>query len=368
MKLIKKLPLPLAVFFLASFGILCLLPLFFLFPDFADFFALYPASVLRLILGGVSSLFPFSLFEWSILLGFFFLIFLLIFTPVTLFLRKKNRKTLRLAPFLLTVPVVLLAVLDLFVLTFASSYYRPSPLGELAPEPQTVDAEDVFFTLEQLVDTVNKAAPRLDQTETGASAPLPLDEVNGRVKDACNAFGRRNAFYQSHGYKAKAFVSSPLMTYTHISGIFGFFTGEANVNTNYPHFIVTPSLAHESCHARGIAPENECNFLSAVILMESDDPYLRYCGAAFVLDDFISVCRKLDRERTNAVLQRLDPVFSADMAAYSEFFAPYRDSAAAKVADAANSAYLKSMGQKEGTVSYSRIIRLTAAYFREKTT
>ena len=56
------------------------------------------------------------------------------------------------------------------------------------------------------------------------------------------------------------------------------------------------------------------------------------------------------------------------MNAYSEFFAPYRDSTAAKVADAANSTYLKSMGQKEGTVSYSRIIRLTAAYFREKTT
>ena len=368
MKRIKKLPRPLVAFFFTGFGILLLLPFFILFPAFADWFTLYPASLFRLLLGGVSSLVPFSLFEWSILLGILYLVFLLVFTPVTLLLRKKNRKTLRLAPFLLTVPVVLLTVLDLFVLTFASSYYRPSPLGELAPAPETVEAEDVFFALEQLVDTVNETAPQLVKVKTGASAAIPLDEVNGQVKAACDAFGRRNAFYQSRGYKAKTFVSSPLMTYTHISGIFGFFTGEANVNTNYPHFIVTPSLAHESCHARGIAPENECNFLSAVILMESGDSYLRYCGAAFVLDDFISVCRKLDRERTNAILQSLDPVFSADMHAYSEFFAPYRDSTAAKVADAANSTYLKSMGQKEGTVSYSRIIRLTAAYFREKTT
>ena len=368
MKPTKKLPVPLTVFFLASLGILLLLPCFLLFPAFADWFTLYPASVFRLILGGISSVFPFSLFEWSIFFGVLYLLFLLIFTPAVLLRRKKGKTAPRLFPFVITVPVVLLTVLDLFALTFASSYYRPSPLGELAPAPETVDAEDVFFTLERLVDTVNETAPHLAKEESGASAPLPLSEVNGRVKKACDAFGERNAFYQSHGYKAKTFLSSPLMTYTHISGIFGFFTGEANVNTNYPHFIITPSLAHESSHARGIAPENECNFLSAVILMESDDPYLRYCGAAFVLDDFISVCRKLDRDRTEAIVQDLDPVFDADLSAYRRFFAPYRDSTAAKVADAANSAYLKSMGQKEGTVSYSRIIRLTAAYFREKTT
>lgn len=368
MKLIRKIPKPLRVFFCASLGILLLLPLFRLFPDFADLFTRYPAGFFRLVLGGISSVLPFSVFEWSIFLGVAYLLFLLVFVPVTALRKKRGKPTLRLAPFLWAVPVVLLTVLDLFVFTFASSYYRPSPLGEIAPDVETVDAEDVFHTLEQLIAVVNETAPELAKNEKGESSPLPFEEVNRRVKEACDGFGSRHSFYQSQGYEAKVFLSSPLMTYTHISGIFGFYTGEANVNTNYPHFIITPSLAHESSHARGIAPENECNFLAAVILMESEDPYLRYCGAAFVLDDFISVCRKLDRERTNELLSELDPVFSADMNAYSEFFAPYRDSTAAKVADAANSTYLKSMGQKEGTVSYSRIIRLTAAYFREKTT
>ncbi len=368
MKFIRSLPRSLKIFFAASLVILLLLPLFRFIPAFADWFCRYPAAMLRLGLGAVSSVFPFSLFEWIILLGIFYLIFLFFFLPLTLIRRKKTGKSPRLAPFLLAVPVVLITVLDLFVLTFASSYYRPSPVGEIAPDVENVETEDVFYALDSLIRTVNETAPELKKDENGASAALPFKEVNQRVKDACDAFGGRNAFYQTKGYQAKTFVSSPVMTYTHISGIFGFFTGEANVNTNYPHFIITPSLAHESCHARGIAPENECNFLAAVILMESGDPYLRYCGASFVLDDFISVCRKLDRERTNEMLKSLDPVFAADMRAYSEFFTPYRDSTAAKVADATNSAYLKSMGQKEGTVSYSRIIRLTAAYFREKTT
>lgn len=368
MKKIKALPLALKIFFGASLVILCLLPLFQIFPAFAEWFTLYPASFFRLVLGAISSLFPFSLFEILIALGILYLLFLLVLIPATLWRKKKEKKALRLTSFLLTVPVVLLTVADLFALTFASSYYRPSPMGEIAPDTATVEAEDVFYTLDSLIGIINETAPHLTLNEKGESASPDFATVNQKVQKACDAFGEKHGFYQSRGYRSKVFLSSPLMTYTHISGIFGFFTGEANVNTNYPHFVVTPSLAHESCHARGIAPENECNFLAAVILMESEDPYLRYCGANFVLDDFISACRRLDRDRTNEALKALDPVYSRDMAYYSAFFAPYRDSSAAKVADATNSAYLKSMGQKEGTVSYSRIIRLTSAYFREKTT
>lgn len=368
MKAFKKIPLALKIFLGASLLILCLLPLFRLFPSFAEWFTLYPASFFRLALGGFSSLFPFSLFELLIALGILYLLFLLVFLPVNLIRKKMNKSRRRLTAFLLVVPIVLISVADLFALTFASSYSRPSPTSKLAPDLATVDAEDVFHTLESLIDMVNETAPKLDLNEKGESVAPPFNEVNEKVRKACDEFGAKNDFFQKKGYHAKTFLSSPLMTYTHISGVFGFFTGEANVNTNYPHFVVTASLAHESCHARGIAPENECNFLAAVILMESRDPYLRYCGANFVLDDFIAASRRLDPDRTNALLKELDPVFFRDLAYYSAFFAPYRNSSAAKVADATNSAYLKSMGQKEGTVSYSRIIRLTAAYFREKTT
>lgn len=368
MKALKQIPRSLKIFFGVSLLILCLLPLFRLIPAFAEWFTLYPASFFRLALGGISSLFPFSLFELLIALGIVYLLFLLVFVPVTLIRKRMKKSGLRLTAFVLVVPIVLISVADLFALTFAASYSRPSPMSELAPDIASVDAEDVFDTLESLIGIVNATAPQLTLNEKGESVSPPLHEVNERVRNACNEFGAKHPFYQSKGYCAKTFLSSPMMTYTHISGVFGFFTGEANVNTNYPHFVVTASLAHESCHARGIAPENECNFLAAVILMESEDPYLRYCGANFVLDDFIAAARRLDRDRTEEALRSLDPVFSRDLAHYSAFFAPYRNSSAAKVADATNSAYLKSMGQKEGTVSYSRIIRLTAAYFREKTT
>ncbi len=360
----KKLYRHPALVIFGIFSVLCLtlLLLFPLFPSFSEWFSLYPARFVRLFLGAITSFLPFSLFEILIFLFAFYVLFLLVFIPISL-CKKKRSKIL---PLLLVLPILLFTVLDLFALSFASSYHRESVSRQMALDTETIGEEEIFLALESLAQITNTSAKEIEKNEKGESLPPSFDRIKKGVNKAANAFGKRNPFYQDKGFEGKTFLSSPLLTYTHLSGVFGFFTGEANVNTNYPHFIVTASLAHESCHARGIAPENECNFLAAVILMESDDPYLRYCGATFLLDDFISACRNIDRERTNKIIEGLDVTFFADMAFYSDFFEPYRDSFSSKVANNANTAYLKAMGQKDGVLSYSRVIGLTSAYFQKK--
>ena len=93
------------------------------------------------------------------------------------------------------------------------------------------------------------------------------------------------------------------------------------------------------------------------------DEYLTYCGAIYVLDDFLDLCAEIDLERTREAIKDLDPVYKKDMRAYARFFDPYRHSAASDIADTTNNAYLNAMGQEEGTLSYSRILRLVSAYF-----
>jgi hypothetical protein len=222
-------------------------------------------------------------------------------------------------------------------------------------------------TLRALSEIINEAAPKLEKNDKGETLPpASLPEIKKAVNGAADAFGAKYPFFQEKGFPAKRFLSSPLMTYTHISGVYGFFTGEANVNTNYPHFIVTATLAHESCHARGIAPENECNTLAAFLLMQSPDPYLRYCGALFLFDDFYAVAKRIDKAEAEAVFRETDPAAARDFAAYSRFFEPYRNSTAAKVADEVNSTYLQSMGQEAGTLSYSMVISLSVGMMKEQ--
>ncbi|MBQ4036974.1 MAG: DUF3810 domain-containing protein [Clostridia bacterium] len=351
----------------ASASLLCLLLglAFPLWEGLAEWWSRYPAAGLRLALGGISSLAPFSLFELLIALAVLYGLFLLIFTVVLLCRRERRRRFLRFKALYLIPLCVLICVADLFFLTFSSSYHRRSVAESMALETEDLSEEDLFFALETLCAMANEAEAQIPKNEAGESLmPYTEGERAEAVRRAAEAFGKRNPFYQSAGFRTKSLVSSPLITYTHISGIFGFFTGEANVNDHYPHFIVTATAAHESAHARGIGPENECNFLAFATLAESEDPYLAYCGTVFVLDDFISLCRRLDRDRAEGVLESLSPTVWRDWEAYSRFFEPYRDSAAAEIADKTNSAYLKSQGQSEGTLSYSRIIALCTAYLK----
>lgn len=352
-------------FALASLSCLLLGLAFPLWEGLAEWWSRHPAAALRLALGGISSLAPVSLFEILILLAVLYGLFLVGFTAGFLCRRERRRRFLRFKALYLIPLCVLICVADLFFLTFSASYHRRTTAENMALETKGLSEEDLFFALETLCAMANKAEAQLPKNEAGESLmPYTEKERAEAVRRAADAFGERNPFYQSSGFQTKSLLSSPLVTYTHISGIFGFFTGEANVNDHYPHFIVTATAAHESAHARGIGPENECNFLAFAVLSESGDPYLTYCGTVFVLDDFISLCRRLDRDRAEAVLAELSPTVWRDWAAYSRFFEPYRHSAAAELADKTNSAYLKSQGQEEGTLSYSRIIALCTAYLK----
>lgn len=343
---------------------LILLGLFRLFPAFAEGFSTTVGAFCRRGLAILTGWLPFSLFELLVAGGVLYALFVLGFALAALVRRLQKKGLPR--HFLRCVTALFLAlgvILQLYALTLGPCYFRFSTAQHLGLD-LAVSEEDVFHALEETLAVINETAPLLEKNEAGESVGLSFDEMKQGVRQAAENFAVKHPFYQSGGAAVKTFLSSPLMTYTHLSGVYGFFTGEANVNWNYPHFIVTATAAHETCHARGIAPENECNFLAAVILMEAEDPYLRYCGAAFVVDDLLAACRKTDRERANALLKEADQTLFLDYAAYSRFFEPYANNLAATVADKTNSAYLKAMGQSDGTVSYSRIIELLAAYWR----
>ena len=348
---------------LLSLGVLLLSRLF---SSFAEGYSTTAGAAVRFLLGAATALFPFSLFE--ILLGLFFLyfIFLLGLGIVSLIRWMEKKEKIPYLRFLTPALCILLAVANLFCLGFGPCYFRKSTAENMALD-LTTDEEKVFLAFSALSQIINGVADKIPTNEAGESLmPRSLSSVKKEVNAAADSFAANNSFFQKKGFAAKTFLSSPLLTYTHISGVYGFFTGEANVNTNYPHFIITATLAHETCHARGIAPENECNTLAAFLLMESGDPYLTYCGALFLFDDFYSTCKKLDKERANAIYRETNPMVQKDFSAYSRFFDPYRGSTASKVANTTNSAYLQSMGQSAGIQSYSMVIELTCAMLQKQ--
>ena len=151
-------------------------------------------------------------------------------------------------------------------------------------------------------------------------------------------------------------------TYTHISGMYTFITGEANVNTNYPDFIMISSAAHEMAHQRGIGKEDEANFIAFLVCSLSDDPYVRYCGYADVLNEVMNQLYSANYDLYVKARAEMPQELKNEYRAYSLFFDQYRENVAANVSDTVNNAYITSHNQPKGIQSYGLVADLVAAY------
>jgi len=63
-----------------------------------------------------------------------------------------------------------------------------------------------------------------------------------------------------------------------ITGISFAPTTEPNINYLTPDSQLVSTMAHEIAHSKGAMREQDANLVAAYILLNSDDPYLRYSG------------------------------------------------------------------------------------------
>ena len=326
-------------------------------PAFADLFNRTAGSGVRLFLTKVSGLLPFSIAELMLL----YLPALVVYLCVHA-VRAKHSIRRFLLRFLCGVLSAAAIFYALFVCTMAPGY-RGSPLAHrLGLVRRDVTAEELYDAINIVIDEVNAAAAEVKFSADGSS-PMPVDlfTLSDTLSDAYRTVGEKYAFLSFDSAKVKPLFISRWMTYTHISGVYSFFTGEANLNTNYPDYVCVYSAAHEMAHQRGVAREDEANFVAFLVCISSEDPYLRYSGYLSMYSYLSSALGKADAALRQNAAARLCDEARGELFAYSAFFDAYRESTAAKVADTVNDTYLKGQGTV-GAASYGMVADLAVVY------
>ncbi len=261
----------------------------------------------------------------------------------------------------------LLAVLamfySLFVVTFAAGYRGTTIDRKLGMDRQEVSAIQLYETAMIVVNRLNLLAETVTYGEgVGSICPYSHAKTVELCLDSYEKLAGRYDFLPVLQAPVKQITSSPFMTYTHISGMYTYFTGEANLNTNYPDFVNVYTTAHEMAHQRGIARENEANFLAYLVCIGSEDLYMQYAGYLNMYEYLANPLYMSSPDLYSIMVSHLSDKVKYDLRYYSEFFDKYRDNVAADVSDAVNNTYLVLQGTMEGTRSYGMVVDLAVAY------
>ena len=328
--------------------------------EFANFFNRYISSFFRLILAKISGILPLSLAE-----------LLVICSPIILFIlirfavRNYSESWRHVGIFCVMVLSIGSLFFSIFVLNFGIAYYTTSIDKRLELDKKEVSANELAMTAEWLIDEVNSLIDEVEFEEKSSSImPYSIKEMNNKLISAYNEISEQYTFIPSFKSRIKPIMLSKPMTYTHISGVYTFFTGEANLNTNGLDYSLVFTTAHEFAHQRGIAREDEANFVAFLVCAASDEPYIKYCAYMNLCEYVLNALYSADSSLWESTYKKLDNRAIYEMIAYNKHYEKYRDNVVGEISGAINDAYLQANGT-QGSVSYGLVVDLAVAYFHK---
>ncbi len=327
---------------------------------FSDYFNRYISSGIRFVLSHITGVLPFSLGE-----TLFILLPLILITVLILYFKVYSKDDIKSGRYIVGLFSCVSVMVILYVFTFGVAYGATSLDVRLDLDKKDVSAEELKYTADSIYEEISAVLSEIDYRYDGSSKmPYSYDELNEKLNLAYNKISDEYDFIPKLRSNVKLISLSPLMTYTHISGVFAYYTGEANVNFNYPEYTAPFTMAHEMAHQRGVASEDEANFVAFLVCRKSDDPFIRYSGCLSVLEYVMSALNSADISMYNEFSARLDVRVRGEFIAFSNFFTQYRNSTASKVTNTINDTYLKASGVEGGTKSYGMVVDLACAYYK----
>lgn len=330
------------------------------FTPLADFINGTFSVAVRYLLSSLTVYLPFSFFEMLIIVSP-----LLLILTVVLIVKCTHGFVGRMRALTALLGVISL-IFTAYIFTLGIGYHTSMVSDMLDIEDKKdITAQELYYTVNLVVDEINALAPMMNVDGGETRMPYSVDEMSARLVTALDTFSDSYGILTNYSSRVKPVYFSTVMSDLQISGIYSFFTGEANVNVEYPDYCLPFTAAHELAHQRGICRENEANFVAFLVCIGSEDDYIRYSGYLNVYEYLASALYRADKELYKSALERLSGIAIYDMRASDAIYYAHKDSILGKINDRLNDAYLKANGT-EGIVSYGYVVRLAVGYYQKE--
>ncbi len=324
----------------------------------ADFLNGSISSAYRRMMAGFGDLFLFSLFE-ILVVSIPVIVLLMVICAVRSFRRGKGVR------FIATLVSLILLIYSGHTVALGFGYHTTPLMKRMGLTKTEITEERLVNIMTALRDEVNELSEYIERDERGvAVTEYTLDDISRLICDSFDGMSSEYAFLDSFDSRAKGVGFTNILSHLTLTGIYTYYTGEANVNTAYPSYDVVYTAAHELSHQRGILRENEANFTAYLACINSPDTFLRYSGALNMYSYVASALYRTNKDEYNRIVEGLSDGPRSDIQASNAVYREYSDTLFADISDFVNDIFLRSNGTP-GVVSYGMVVELIVAYYEE---
>ena len=304
-------------------------------------------------------LFPFSVVEW------FYVAFILVviaWVAVVIHrLRTRPERGHTAYGGLLGLACLCFTVWGITCVLWGVNYYADGFQEKSGIYAQPVTVEELERVATYFAENVGELADQVERDENGVFA-VDRDDIFAESTAVYENISQEFPFLAREDRVPKKMFFSRLFSAMNFTGFYFPFTGEANVNVHAPGCMVPATIAHELAHQRGIASEQECNFLAIAASTASDSPVYQYSGYLMGYIHLGNALYRADRDRWEQVYALLPEEVVADLRYHSAYWDQF-EGLTAQVSQQIYDTTLRSYGEERGIQSYGTVVDLLVAYY-----
>lgn len=318
-------------------------------------------KVLTVPIGFITSLIPISLTELIVVLAapavIAFAVILIIKTK-----KSRNRKRTLLKAGKFAVGSLSIACF-LYMACHGVNYYRYPIEKMMDLDTSKKTADDLYNACVILAQGAAKAREDLavSDDEPFVFSESIFTELS-RAGDGYKSIVDEYPFLWTANWRQKPVMLSEPWSYTGITGVYCPIVVECNVNTAQPDFSIPFTAAHESAHSRGVAFENECNFLAFLSCINSSYPEYRYSGYMEALIYCSNALYSYDKEIWSGTQKYVTKGMYLDFSEHNKYIDDHKGKVM-ETSQQINDTFIKVQGVSDGELSYDRVTELILAYY-----
>ena len=194
---------------------------------------------------------------------------------------------------------------------------------------------------------------------------VPREEILESSIHAYDQVERDFPFLAFDDTSPKAVHFSRIMSLLDFTGIYCPYTGESNVNVDSPACLLPSTAAHELAHQRGIASEQECNFLAILAATTCGQEGYAYSGWLLGYIYLGNALARADHDAWEQVWASLPEGVKADLRNNNAYWKQFQDSTVQKASNTVYDNFLKSYGEELGLQTYGTVTDLLVVWYAE---